>query len=421
MLIFEVSTLIYKQCKGLEGAMGGRPQIVTQKYKQFFEELIESGAVLVFFCDGQLQSFKVQKWCTNQEKTWNQINKTNNDDNLVHRRDKNLMTREYRCHILFESLMQTIKSNNLGRIYTSTDVECDQAVVKYAHENGAFAVITSDTDFFIFEQEYEFWDLSTLHLNNRTITRIDRTKLKDFMKLNSDQMKILATIVGNDFTKVFSKDNIKIVSVLDFCQNTNIDAIDTIHAEMVRLSFNFRNNDGMKIIGESLAFYDIANVNFPEISDDNFNFVQHVFKNEFYFRFDASFFDFQLRNQSDGKCLLNRFMEVFRKMGGIILRDDQEKSLKIVTKWDASEKYTPRDDFSPNFNFPEHSNDNSIWSKLLWCLGLDSDIEEYLDIVLGNNSNILVTCLSILFLCKVLVPYIYIFTLSFACVINLSS
>lgn len=395
--------MIYKQCKGLVGALGGRPQIVTEDYKQCFEELKESGAILVFFCDGQLQSTKVNKWCAKREKTWNVIN-----GNSFNRRDKYLKGREYSCHILFESLIEIIKSNKLGHIYTSTDVECDRAVVKYAHANGAFAVISADTDFFIFEQEYEFWDLSTLHLRKRTITSVDRTKLKEFMNLSSDQMKVLATVVGNDFTKPFSKYNIQINSILNFCQNINIDAIDTIHKEMVRLGFELGKNKGMEIIHDSLDFYDITNVNCPKLSDDNFNFVQHVFKNEFYFQFDASFFDFQIRNQSDGKSLLNRFMDVYSKMGGIVLHDYQEKTLKIVTKWNSKEKYK-YDDLTPNFDVPENSSNNSTWSKLLWCLGLDSDIGQYLDIVLENNRNIFVTILSILFLRKVLLAYIFIF------------
>lgn len=418
MLIFDVSTLIYKQCKGMEGALGGRPQIVVENYKQFFEELIENGAILVFFCDGQLQSTKVKKWCTNREKTWNVINKIRNDDNAVIRRDNFLKGKEYRCHILFESLIQIIKSNNLGRIYTCTDVECDRAVVKYAHDNGAFAIISSDTDFLIFKQQYQFWDLSTLHLKNQTITSIDRTKLKELLNLTPDQMQILATVVGNDFTKSFSKNNIKIDSVLTFCRNAIIDAIDSIHAKMINLGFQFGNVNGFEIIRESLDFYDITNVNCPKLADDSFNFVEHAFKNEFNFQFDASFFDFQIRNQSDGNCLLSRFMEVYRKMGGIILRDDREKTLNIVTKLDWNGEYKLHDGFKPNFDFPEKSSNDSIWSELCWCFGLDSDIGQYLDTVLKNNRNIFVTFLSILFLRKVLIPYIHIFTLlSFVCLI----
>lgn len=399
--------------------MGGRPQITVENYKQFFEEVKESGADLVFFCDGQLQSTKVNKWCKDHEKTWRAINKTNNDENSVRRRDNFLKSKEHRCHILFESLIHMIKSNDLGRIYTSTDVECDKAVVKYAHDNGAFAIISSDTDFFIFEHEYQFWDLSMLHLKNRTITRIDRTKLKEFMNLTSDQMKILATIVGNDITKCFLNSRIEINTILDFCRNTIIDAIDTIHEKMVTLGFKFGSINGKGIIRESLDFYDITRVHFPNITDDDFNFVKHVFKNEYNFQFEAGFFDFQVRNQYDGKCLLDEFMEVYRKLGGIILRDDQEKKkLKIITKWNSSERYK-LNDLSPNFDFPENSNNYSNWTMLLWCLELDSDIDQYLNIVLDNNRDIFVTVLAILFLRKVSIQFIHIFhTLSFACIKN---
>lgn len=398
--MFDFSSLVYSKCNGWEGALGGRPRIICEDYKKFFKDLKQSGADLVFFSDGQLQQSKLNGWCKKHDEDWNSIH------NNISNRDEYLSNewKYYQSHILSAALVQIIKKNNLGTIYTSTDVECDKAIVKYVHDKGAFAIISSDTDFLIFEQEYQFWYSKKLDLKNGTLTNINRTKLRKSMRnFAPDQMKILATVAGNDFTKHFlAKENKFYIDqkILDFCRKTNIAAIDTIHSKMISLKYDFKHFNGMEIIRESLNFYNITEVNSPQIADENFNFVKHVFKNGFYFQFDASFFDFQIRNQSDGKCLLTIFMEVFRKLGGIVLRDDQEKTLKIVTKWNSSEDYKLRDDFSPDFDIPENSS-NSIWTNLLWCLGLDSDIAQYLDTALHNKRNIFVTFLSILFLRKV--------------------
>lgn len=86
----------------------------------------------------------------------------------------------------------------------------------------------ADTNFFIFEQEYQIWDLSTLRLKNRTITSVDRIKLKDKFGFNYlYKIPILMRL------------------------------IPTIHSEMGNLTFEFRNNNGIEIIiCESLEFYD---------------------------------------------------------------------------------------------------------------------------------------------------------------------
>lgn len=59
------------------------------------------------------------------------------------------------------------------------------------------------------------------------------------------------------------------------------------------------------------------------------------------FQNDANFVDFKPRNHNSSQLFSEVLLEVFRKLGGIILKDKNQPNLKlkIVTKYKLNENY----------------------------------------------------------------------------------
>lgn len=104
---------------------------------------------------------------------------------------------------------------------------------------------------------------------------------------------------------------------------------------------------GREAIEKSIQSY---NINFDvESAADRMseycasNVLIYAFKNGAIFQYDVNFLDFQQRNETNSS-LLDSLLDVFRQLGGILLKCDADRNplLNIVTKYSLNGDYMPK-------------------------------------------------------------------------------
>lgn len=201
----------------IESCLGGRFHRYLQELKQFLKRLKKSGATLVFICDGQLQSEKYKEWCNRRNQDFKQSMKILNKNKIIRPPGG--------CKAIVKSFLKLIEENKYGEIIVSTDVDCDSAIAQYAYRNNAMAIIASDTDYLIYAGSFQFWYSGSLDRRQMRINRFDREKLRALLRLNFDQMKILAAIAGNDYTKhivMKCRRNCNFIDKAEFCRQLDL-------------------------------------------------------------------------------------------------------------------------------------------------------------------------------------------------------
>lgn len=318
--------------------LGGRQSIYLQEFRQFLLSLKDAGAKLVFFCDGQLQFDRNDVWCQRRDKEFI-------DTYEIITQENPQCKRQFGCKHISKSLRKLIEDEKLGIIVISTQVECDAAIVKYAIEKHALAVIASDSDFLIFEGNFQWWDSNSISLTDMKVIKFNRSKLRELLRLSTEQMKYLATIAGSDYTKPLVKGNYThFLQIANFCRTIHPKESTERIYQRIGNFMQLRNNES-DTIALSIKSY---NINFEiELPTDRMNryfssnVLMYAFKNQQIFQYDANFLDFKSRNEIF-TTYLDTILMVFRKLGGILLKNERDKKplLNISTKYSLNTNYT---------------------------------------------------------------------------------
>lgn len=335
----------------MELTLGGRQQIYLLEFEQFLIKLREAGATLAFFCDGQLQTDKSDEWCHRRDAEFHDTYQMISQNGATSKR-------RFGCKTIVKSLMKTVEDKRYGHIVVSTQVDCDAAIAKYAVANNALAVVANDSDFVIFEGNFQWWEASSMSLRQMKAFRFERLKLREMFALNNKQMKYFATIAGNDFTKdIPMRKWMNFEKIATFCRSLRSDrSEDRIHKDIAKfMQIDHRQIDA---IATSIKSYDInftvEPIGMPIDEYAARNVLIHAFRSAKIFQYEANFLDFEQRNNNNKNnynknnnnahfdTILDIFIDVFRKLGGILLKERAHENplLKIVTKYSLHEKYT---------------------------------------------------------------------------------
>lgn len=172
-----------------------------------------TGCKLVFFEDFIIQETKIDEWLRRR-----------NRESIAEIDAYNLMTEDnaaFLSSINGDNTSDTPSSTGspmlydpetFGDFHYSVRNECDVEIAQYAKRHNAFAVITSDTDFLIFDGSYKFWSAKELrimasrkNMEDKEIWTLefDRDGLKNFLALSQHHLPIFATLLTNDFTREY--------------------------------------------------------------------------------------------------------------------------------------------------------------------------------------------------------------------------
>lgn len=319
---------------------GGRHHVYLKKFGDFAQKLNAAGASMVFICDGQLRTDKIAEWCRRREKEFNRTKKIMESN--AQSSDK------IGCKTLVKKLLKLIEDENFGEIIISTDMDCDAAISRYANENNALAVVAGDSDFFIFDGEFELWDAGSLNIDGMHIKWFNRLNLRKFLDLNVEQMKYFATIAGNDHTKTLvnlKRSDVNFTSIANFCRGLNEQRNDQLYRTIAEYMTTKQRITPkyLECIEKSIKSYDI---DFQSETKLNRlmqycaeNVLLHSFINQEMFQYETNFLNYH--NNGDSHHFIDMILIVFRRLGGILLKNDSEAKpmLKIVTKYNLQSEY----------------------------------------------------------------------------------
>lgn len=185
---------------------GGRHQIALNSWKKLLDSLKATGCKLVFFSDLTLQESKIDTWLSRRNEKfdfytslYDLIKADVNVDTIT------ATVQERKGLTTTFPAMETI-AETYGEFNRSVKYECDLELAQYAKREKALAVISNDTDFMIFDGKWRLWmsnDLQILPSKGLRTVEFDREGLKNVCSLNEHQLALLATVIGNDFTKKY--------------------------------------------------------------------------------------------------------------------------------------------------------------------------------------------------------------------------
>lgn len=333
--------------------LGGRFTHAYNVIKSFFRQLKIYEVTLVFFIDGCIVDEKSQtkfnRIMSSYRKTIDLMDeiasgKTITDIMMDEKKNSSKLTP------LDTSVVMMVLAKIYGQTYISYDVECDIALAKYATRNDVFAVLSSDSDFFIFPGNWRIWSVKNLCMNTLTTTEVDKCLLRAAMGLKEHQMPLLATLMGNDFLPHDKLRNyhLKCSSIIKNenetsnykeKQNNIIRDIKTMpeylkdwttddynHLSM-RL-FDEISDENITLIKQSMTQYELSDVpddaQQNDVDDDP---IARMFENEYFsynyrllkkIRIDFSFSQIDLRTHMKFTNVPQMHIDLLRKQMGIL-------------------------------------------------------------------------------------------------------
>ncbi|XP_062564549.1 uncharacterized protein LOC134227219 isoform X2 [Armigeres subalbatus] len=352
---------------------GGRFNLAFVVIDKFFAKLTGLGAELVFFYDGPVNEPKSATWCNRQDKRYKDNLKL--IEAIERGTDLRALMNKYKAPLNFGYPLRYAAQKH-GKCIMTIGRECDQELVAYAIQVNALAIISEDSDYFIYEGSWRYWSARDLNLSTLRTTEFNRHTLVNYLGLNFKQMQLLGTLMGNDImphdaVKYFLKRYFRGVNkFLDMAQYIRLFPFRKLNDNAVLTIFNDITN---KIVGKDLIqkFRRGLDTYSVKIQQLNFNptadpLIEALIRRDSPFEYliwggkplDVSMCIADMRQDDFGNDYAKLQIALISRMAGIILfhhKPQRPKQLPIIIKASHQEPhrvYTfpvkyPRDEATP--------------------------------------------------------------------------
>lgn len=363
-----------------------------------FLQKLSDVAELVFFEDGPVRDEKKDTWIERQNSKYLNtciiIDQINNDVPLS-KIVENM--REVPSILACLPLIETTVKK-FGSLIVTVTKECDAELVQYSNKNPlVLAIIADDSDFLIFSGSWRYFSLRECNIESLVSFEFNRKAFWNYVELNESQLKIFATLGGNDIMKYEDLSNFhfknigkaderfKLIAkyVKEKFNKTGQTLIDQIASKVFQ-------NSGTRVkqqIQLSMAQYE-TDFEVSDFSEDPL--LAYCRQNDMDFTFEIleqiprkfsfSYFDFRCK---DFPNINDVFLELLRKQTGILLKHRKPYKLnqfKVLLRKTHGESFQTITD-SPQYpkveippllelfnreNFPEH--DEIRFKLLKWMI-----------------------------------------------------
>lgn len=238
-----------------------------------------------------------------------------------------------------------------GELIITAEVDCDAAIAQYATRNKALAVVASDSDFLIYEGDWQFW-YTDIQFEPMQVGRYGRGELVDCLQLTYKELKMFATILGNDYMrdarllKRFQVKN-KTWIIADYVRTLNM------HKETLNEPFFTRtclelygNVKQVENMQRSVTSYEIdftAPVHSSKLAEYSAeNVAMNALRCNGILQYDVNFIDFDSRtNNCAEKTFTAVLIPVLQRLAGILLQSKMNDGpeFKLVIKQSEEDKY----------------------------------------------------------------------------------
>lgn len=180
---------------------GGRHGQYLKTIDDLFQRL--SGiAELVFYEDGPVVEEKYDTWAKRQNDKFDHSLRV--FDHIYRGVPLSSIVAITKCIPVVATHIELIstKAKEYGKVIVSEAKECDGELAKFASTNSSvIAVLADDSDFLIFPGNFQYWSIAQLDLKTLSTMEFSRTALRQYLRLNDEQLVVLSTIAGNDIIK----------------------------------------------------------------------------------------------------------------------------------------------------------------------------------------------------------------------------
>lgn len=229
--------------------------------------------------------------------------------------------------------------------------ECDKEIADYAVKNNVLAVISDDTDFLIFDGDYEFWACRDLDLQNLTTMEYRKPVIRRSLSLSAKQMPLFATIYGNGFlnyVKVYQFHRKNVSSVVKYVKQFPTRLVEQDFERMARNIYGPKwSSDIPELIRNSLNSYNISELKIGRVEledellfnayNDHNGYIYEILK-DMPIKITDLYFDFRSKDFKNYFDLIERL--ICRQMGVLLKhKNDPELERKVVIKKSHDDKY----------------------------------------------------------------------------------
>ncbi|XP_055309988.1 uncharacterized protein LOC129573498 [Sitodiplosis mosellana] len=183
---------------------GGRHRHIQEYLKSLLLKFLQIGCRLVFFSDYNIQVGKQGEWLRRRNlefKKCTDLYDWIGDGKTPEEMCK--MPRIYRLALKSLCYEMELIAQIFGEMNYTIKHECDLEILRYAKQNNAMAIVSCDTDFLMFDGSWRLWSSDDIKIKsgNLVTCEYNKTAIETICSLTKKQLPLLATLIGNDFTK----------------------------------------------------------------------------------------------------------------------------------------------------------------------------------------------------------------------------
>lgn len=318
--------------------LGGRFQPINDIFEYFFGQIKKKGAKLVFFwrVGGGINHYRTHVEVFDRIRNHRSLKEFLLNKRRQFEKDPNAMNPDER---LCFNLTQISKI--YGDIFVTSQLD-EGAILSYARQNrnDVLSLITRNTDYLMFDDDFEFWSLSNIQIFEFKILKFDRDNLRKKLRLSCLQMQLL-----NAISHLNPEDKQRICGNYDIFggltpyvrrQKSSSSGYDVsqltgdfTEAQRERISNQLKRTFETNICTGSLSDDTIEIVSEWAKTDANFDSVAQVYRNNIYFAYklmnetatvhkDLLFIDF---DELDSAQYVDLVTDIILKLCGIIFKD----------------------------------------------------------------------------------------------------
>lgn len=350
-----------------ESVCGGRHQQVLSAWKKLLEKLKATGCLLVFVADLNMQETKIDEWLSRRNSEFSGFIKLYNTIESGEKCPIKVAKKASRnvLQSLFYGMAVTAQS--YGRFYYSVRNEADVEIAQYANQHKAMAIISNDSDFFIFKGLWRLWSSAEIVRSGLRLNTIEynRKSMELILSLSVDQLPLFAGLMGNDimiskplfikldnFFKKIDSTQPKIRNVAKFIrdlgQGINFKRIsDNDIRRIIEIIFGRANGDWEQLLKSSIDSYntDYAPATITDSIEANLlhsNMYRSYMENMGHIQIIImSYYD--LRGCEPATSLPGLLMDWMKRRKGILMNDagtrkDPTNTFTVLVKKNFEEK-----------------------------------------------------------------------------------
>lgn len=341
---------------------GGRYKQLQNQFEAFCQGMLDAGAKLAFFKDGPHQKKKDEVWFRRRDEAYS--SELQIFDGIEIGLDLDTIVRNVgnNSSIGSVSISKTFLGicDRLGcYVKSSFQSECDLELAQYATQNNALAIFGQDSDFMIFEGDWQYW--STEFLDWKTLNTIcyNRPALRFHLGLSQEQMCLLASLAGNDIVEFDSLKNFhqnmrpfykKFNRIADLVREVSTVPRDLTKSSLERIAkrcFGSSNDHNVNMLRQSIQSYDVY-LQLPTTDIKERGYGEScigLLRAGTPYTMILKYFDWRSKEFSS---ILDVFIPLLQRQAGVILQQHDQTKCSVITKLSHRDAYTEIT-IQPNF------------------------------------------------------------------------